>query len=162
MGVYLNPANSKFFVQFRLHQKLYKKHLPKEISREEAEAFEKQWRSTILEQRILDGYDFKIGEVTLNNRTRNKGVIYIVRVGDLYKIGFTRNFRNRITNLRSHNPNGLEILLVFSVGNPELVERMLHRLFKSKRWSGEWFHLAEEDMEFLKCLSGLRVRFKQI
>lgn len=66
------------------------------------------------------------------------GVVYIIRLGDRVKIGFTRNLRQRMLDL----PH--EEILTMVPGTVE-DERRCHAAFAHLRVAGEWFR-AEPDL----------------
>ena len=80
---------------------------------------------------------------------------YIIRdkLSKLYKIGQCSNFKKRFSTLSTSNLN-LELVFLLQY----ITEKDLHKSFKSKRISREWFDLDQEDLlgileleeEFLK------------
>lgn len=88
--------------------------------------------------------DFKAGK-TLEGLNQH---IYIVKVGDLIKIGFSRDVKRR---LRQYSP-GTEVLAV-APGAPS-IERYLHRKFAHFLVSGrEWFTDAEPIRDLVQELN---------
>lgn len=63
----------------------------------------------------------------------------------LYKIGRTSNVEGRIKSLSVANPN-LKIILVIDSN----VENHLHKQFKEKKVSSEWYSLTSSDIEYVK------------
>ena len=80
---------------------------------------------------------------------------YVIRdkLSKLYKIGKCKNFKTRFSTLNTSNLN-LELVFLLHY----IPEKDLHKSFKSKRISKEWFDLTQEDLlgiieleeEFLK------------
>ena len=72
--------------------------------------------------------------------------IYIVKNGDNYKIGISDNPNNRLRQLKSGNPYHIELIYSQECKNARAVEKHLHRIFKQKRISREWFSLTENEL----------------
>jgi hypothetical protein len=75
--------------------------------------------------------------------------VYIVTDGTNFKIGYTNeDIQCRINNLQTGNPKRLTIVHAMDGGRP--LEKLLHKIFDSKRLSGEWFNLSEDDLKIIK------------
>jgi hypothetical protein len=73
----------------------------------------------------------------------------------LYKIGYTRrNVSERIKDFKTGNTSVFEIVDSFSSKWGTKIEKAIHKIFKEKRVSGEWFDLCESDISLFyeKCL----------
>lgn len=81
------------------------------------------------------------------------GYVYIVKNGDLYKIGSARKPHKRIAQLRTAAPFLEEIHHIPSISYREL-EHLLHVYYRNRRVKGEWFVLTEEDMDFIATIDG--------
>lgn len=68
-----------------------------------------------------------------------RGFLYVIRVGDLYKIGKTVNTKNRIRGMAL--PEKPEIICTIETPDRHLTERTWHKTFKEYRRHGEWFQL---------------------
>jgi len=71
--------------------------------------------------------------------------------GRIYKIGITRrSISKRMKEFKTGNAS--ELLLIDSYNSKwgNNIESHLHRLFKEKRISGEWFKLDESDLTLFK------------
>lgn len=69
----------------------------------------------------------------------------------IYKIGYTkRPIEKRLKEFKTGN--GAEIYLVDSFTSKwgTKIERNLHKFYKGKKVSGEWFNLDEEDLNIFK------------
>jgi hypothetical protein len=65
----------------------------------------------------------------------------------LYKIGITkREIEVRMKELKTGNAADLSIVDSFQSKWATKIEANLHRLFRPKKISGEWFELNEEDL----------------
>lgn len=87
-------------------------------------------------------------------RSRTAGFIYVIRSGDLFKIGRTTNLRKRLAALRGVVPGGIRPVRTRLVLGPRTVEKHLHEKFADKRTNGEWFALSQEDVAWLKKWTG--------
>ena len=63
----------------------------------------------------------------------------------LYKIGRSSNVEERLKSLSVANPN-LKIILVIDSN----VEKQLHKHFKEKKVSSEWYSLNSSDIDYVK------------
>lgn len=70
---------------------------------------------------------------------RPGGYVYVLRVGDLYKIGRSRNPTKRITGMSL--PGKPEIIFLRAFVDCVAAERGLHKLHQQYRSHGEWFKL---------------------
>lgn len=68
---------------------------------------------------------------------RIESAVYFVAVRGYIKIGWTTDWRGRISNLQVSNPEPIEVLLI--LGRPQVFERTMHRKFAEHRATGEWF-----------------------
>ena len=80
------------------------------------------------------------------------GYIYLLRQGDIFKIGRSKNpsERRRVHNNTSPVEVSLEHKL--HVIDMESAESWLHRRFKQKLIKNEWFRLTPEDVAWVKQL----------
>lgn len=73
--------------------------------------------------------------------------IYLLQVGDFFKIGYTKNDVNkRIKQLQTGCPDEISIKAVFKTKHNMKIERTLHRVLSHKRVSGEFFELDYVDV----------------
>lgn len=76
--------------------------------------------------------------------------VYLISSGldeKQYKIGYTRrSVEERIKEFKTGNSNDIEIVSVFESKWGTKIEAYLHRIFKHKKISGEWFNLSENDV----------------
>ncbi|MGW4641820.1 GIY-YIG nuclease family protein [Sphaerisporangium sp. NPDC004334] len=72
----------------------------------------------------------------------HRDVVYILRFGDRIKIGYSANFRRRMSEVPYD-----ELLLVLP--GTRAHESALHEIFKEHRISGEWFHPHEDILKFV-------------
>lgn len=79
--------------------------------------------------------------------------VYVFRqIGtDFYKIGYTESsVEERFKSMKMYSPIGAEITSIIHCDNPKVLESDLHKKFKDKRLSGEFFKLDELDIEIIK------------
>lgn len=77
------------------------------------------------------------------------GTIYLIedKNNEVYKIGMTKgDARKRLKQLQTGNSTNLELLETYETEYPHRLETILHRRFKSKNTTGEWFSLTLEDV----------------
>ena len=82
-------------------------------------------------------------------REEGKGYVYIVRIGENYKIGKSIQPSDRCKEYTKlfEEP---EVVCCEYVANYSSVESELHSMFDSKRKRGEWFLLSGEEVEVAK------------
>lgn len=81
-----------------------------------------------------------------------KGVIYLAKCQEFYKIGHTTSDPlQRLSTLQTGNPFRVE--LVGTVPGTIGQERNLHYQFAHKRERGEWFKLSQEDVDSILASS---------
>lgn len=87
--------------------------------------------------------------------TTDKGFVYVVKRGSLYKIGFSRaNVARRVRDAEG------ELVLTIPTGQqPSQLEYVINRRFIDKRhpnselWGREWFALDDDDLSWLRGLA---------
>jgi hypothetical protein len=85
--------------------------------------------------------------------SKNKGVVYLMQMGEFYKIGFTRiSAQARRVILQSSSPYPIEVLHEIRTSTPEQLERSLHEQFAHKRRNNEWFALSPDEVDYIKGL----------
>jgi hypothetical protein len=69
----------------------------------------------------------------------------------LYKIGYTRRTpEQRIKEFKTGNASEFWLVDSYKSKWGTKIEAQLHRSFKAKKVSGEWFSLSEEDLKTFK------------
>jgi hypothetical protein len=80
----------------------------------------------------------------------NRGCVYFFRHIGLtpIKIGYSENESpiNRFNQFKTYAPYGSEIIGFIIISDAKDLESFLHRKYASKRLSGEWFELTEEEV----------------
>ena len=73
--------------------------------------------------------------------------VYFVGVRGFIKIGWTHNWKSRLINLQSSNPERISVLLILR--ESEAAEKRLHSFFAKHRKSGEWFRDHPDIRDFI-------------
>ena len=81
--------------------------------------------------------------------TNRPGGVYVLRCGDLFKIGYSRDVRSRVMAINAQSPVDVEHVITIHTSNARHLESLLHRSFADKRVKGEWFRLSDEDVASL-------------
>lgn len=83
-----------------------------------------------------------------------KGFVYIIKEHkyNTYKIGKTKNLKQRMNLFGVKLPFKIEIVHIIASDDYSEIETELHKTFAEKRLEGEWFDLSDEDIEWLKSL----------
>ncbi|MCT7965118.1 GIY-YIG nuclease family protein [Laspinema sp. D1] len=81
------------------------------------------------------------------------GFVYVIRSGNLVKIGRTNNLQRRLRQLSTMNSKELELICSIPTGDSVTLEKKLHQQFHSFRQHGEWFQLPEPSIQWLKSLA---------
>ena|SRR5687768_11455988 len=84
------------------------------------------------------------------------GYVYLLKCGDLYKIGQSATPYRRVKQFRTASPHPIE--LVHTLPRSILykhIEKQLHWRFRDKRRSGEWFALDGADVDLIKSLNDI-------
>jgi hypothetical protein len=77
------------------------------------------------------------------------GWLYLMRHGDLFKVGRTKNPSGRIRDAKTWLPN-VEVVAIKPFWNVSELERLLHEGLANYWHDGEWFSFSDaEDAEFL-------------
>lgn len=76
--------------------------------------------------------------------------LYIIKSRNLYKIGKTNSLEQRLEAIRSTNPHDVELVHSAKFDKAIPIEKALHKFFKTKRVSREWFALSNEDVSKIR------------
>lgn len=87
-------------------------------------------------------------------RRKSSGYIYLMPSPlGVYKIGLTTNPTQRKRHFTTMLPFDVEFIALIQSDDIKRLERQLHTKFKSKHYKGEWFHLSQEDVNYVVGLS---------
>lgn len=98
---------------------------------------------------VVEEWDkaYVIGVIDENTLRKQGLSLYVVKVGDFYKIGYASNIGARLTSLQTGSPQKLELILVAYCGEgAKDLEKKYHEQFASRHHRGEWFSLTREDL----------------
>ena len=85
-----------------------------------------------------------------NNEVKDEDYLYMIKNENLYKIGYSSNWKKRHKAYKTHL-GFVDVIYLTKTNNSFLLENKLHEMFKDKRVTGEWFTLSNEDI--IKCVS---------
>jgi hypothetical protein len=77
------------------------------------------------------------------------GYIYVIKCHNLYKIGMTKNFKQRISTYKTECPFPFEVVMAKEVYDYIEVEKNIHNHLESKRDNREWFSLNDSDLRLI-------------
>ena len=86
--------------------------------------------------------------------------VYIMKCSNYYKIGHSKNPKNRRATIQTHNPLDVKICALLKTESFIDTEKSLHKYFITKRSRGEWFELEESDLIDLKVNWGFEFKIK--
>ena len=98
----------------------------------------------------------KSKSISLSRASSSKpcsGYVYLLRGQGYYKIGLTKNVDRRIGEISPTVPFETEIVCIIATDDIHGTEAELHNKFADKRVKGEWFELADEDVNYISALS---------
>ena len=75
------------------------------------------------------------------------GYIYIIKSGNAYKVGKTRNLQQRLKTYITENPQEITLVFACLVVGYDQMETILHKRFGLRRIHGEWFDLDVEAIQ---------------
>lgn len=107
---------------------------------------------------IIDGLNNKVQNLENNQKPiikNNSGIIYILKtdktIENLYKIGKTKNFQNRIKSHNNSHIDNVEIKFIYETKNIDRVEKCLINILKDRQYRKrkEFYQI---DLDLLKEL----------
>jgi hypothetical protein len=95
-------------------------------------------------------------ESMLNIAENDEGYIYLIKCEEFYKIGITKNPKQRIAKYKTENPFVFKIIFFLICKNYQIKEQIIKRIFYEHRHRGsEWFILHENEIEAIFYLINL-------
>lgn len=70
----------------------------------------------------------------------------MLKAGRYYKIGKTKNFANRLDQIKLQLPFPVKVIHKIETDDPGGTETYWHKRFSDKRTNGEWFALLDADV----------------
>lgn len=97
----------------------------------------------------------KVGITSRDNPYKGigTGFVYVVKFGNIYKIGRTRNPFLRLDTLQSRRRQKLDEYHLIPAQNVRLAERKLHEHFERARIEGEMFYLTETQFKTIRSIT---------
>ena len=80
------------------------------------------------------------------------GYVYLLKCGEMYKIGYSLKPRKRLKQFRTGSPHPIEVVHTIRTAHYKQIEKQLHWKFGSSRRMGEWFSLTDEDVTYIQSL----------
>jgi hypothetical protein len=74
------------------------------------------------------------------------GVVYLLRMGEFYKIGKSNDAGRRVYEIGLRLPEKHDLVHVIETDDPSGIESYWHRRFAAQRANGEWFRLSPDDL----------------
>jgi hypothetical protein len=93
-------------------------------------------------------------------KENNSGTIYFARSGNLVKIGFATDIKQRISTLKTISSTPPK--LIFSIKGTAKEEREIHGKFSHLRHHGEWFHFGEEIKSYINSIKEVDLGKSQV
>lgn len=121
----------------------------KQFAQEDGVSVSSYFRQLVADHLIANGWIPPAEDRTAIYRRRRlrvvkAGSVYLIKCGDAYKIGRTRDLARRLGQMSL--PYKPRILLVVEYEDPGFVELSMHDMFAAKRLHGEWFALTQEEV----------------
>lgn len=88
-------------------------------------------------------------EKTVSPKGVDEGHVYVLQMGNHFKIGKSKRVDSRIREFSPKLPLPVTVVTTFLCKNYSQAESNLHLKFADKRTNGEWFALEQEDIEWL-------------
>lgn len=167
MPIYRDKQTNRLYIKFEYKAKTYKKRFRDCFDEDYVKEYEAQWRKTLAEKDMefvkeqvrssdkdVFGWIVKLEQHAKSVKAiKSKGLVYILKFSDAYKIGFTTNLKRRLHEFtKIALPYEPELLMTINTNYPQHLERMLHKRFEKKRLKGEWFSLESTDLMFIEKL----------
>ena len=111
-------------------------------------------RSMLLLPEDVEKIKAAIGTIGLRKAQYRKHLerpsfIYFVCSGEFVKIGWSENWRARLANMQTSNPDPIKVLLILA--RPKSFEAELHERFAAHAHRGEWFKTHPDIVSFIKA-----------
>ena len=110
-------------------------------------------RSMLLLPEDVEKIKAAIGTIGLRKAQYRKHLerpsfIYFVCSGEFVKIGWSENWRARLANMQTSNPEPIKVLLILA--RPKSFETEMHERFAEHAHRGEWFRDHPDIRNFIK------------
>lgn len=82
--------------------------------------------------------------------SKSTGIIYLLQAGPFYKIGKTKNFDQRLKQIKLQLPYPVTVIHTIAARDISASEIFWHRKFAHQRTNGEWFTLNDAEVAEFK------------
>lgn len=82
--------------------------------------------------------------------TNNEGFVYVLKSAHGYKIGKSKDVKNRVQLFNVKLPFDVECIYYAYFDNYHKAETELHERYKHRLLQGEWFDLSNEDIAYIQ------------
>jgi hypothetical protein len=79
-----------------------------------------------------------------------EGYVYMMKSGEHYKIGKSKDLDRRQREIRTQMPESVDYTHFIKTDDMAGIERYWHRRFEKQRVNGEWFKLSRLDISVFK------------
>ena len=121
-------------------------HTIAHISNEEIDALEKQ-EHELREHELREQYNTNRLQKSMRQKKKKEGFVYIAKADKYFKIGCTKNPKNRILALDVKAPFPVKVVLLIPCEDMEETEKTLHKTFANQHIRGEWFDLTDSHIQ---------------
>ena len=83
-------------------------------------------------------------------KSKQKGYIYVIKSLNKYKIGKTKNLKNRMRKYITESPEPIEVILTENINDYTKCETELHKKLLNKNYNREWYDLDDSDFDIIK------------
>lgn len=112
------------------------------VTRQELESFE---------MGDLDADEDVASDDITSEQEAGEGVVYVIRMDQLYKIGVTYDsVEEELNALAAEHDKELELVHTIETPNPEAVKSQLQRRFGRKRQKEDWYGLGRKDVSWIR------------
>ena len=88
-----------------------------------------------------------VKQLSLSFDTEQDQYLYIIKNGNLYKVGYSSNFKNRIKNYKAHLGK-VDVILLYKTKMAFDIESEFHKMqFESNGVNSEWYEFTSEQIE---------------
>lgn len=97
----------------------------------------------------LKGHRANAAALAARRLSERAGYVYVVKSGETYKIGKSKDPENRLKTLQTGASHKFEVVAMIETPDCDTLEKQFHKCFIHKRTHGEWFNLTPDDVEFI-------------
>ena len=88
-----------------------------------------------------------VKQLALSFDSEQKQYLYIIKNGNLYKVGYSSNFKNRIKNYKAHLGK-VDVILLYKTDKAFEIEAEFHQnQLEALGVNSEWYEFSESQLE---------------